>query len=417
MKLTFVSNYFNHHQKPLCEAFVRSDGVDFCFIATEPMEEERIRMGWGIDAEKYPYVKEYFSDIPWADNRIQESDVVIWGGVESEDANESLLKRLEGGKLTFRYSERIYKEGQWKFISPRGQKKKRAEHTRFKDYPYYLLCAGAYVGSDYNLVGAYPGKKFVWGYFPEFRHYDPDELFAKKSRPGEPVRILWAGRMIDWKHPEIPIIIADKLLHGDKHFNPNLTSNIAQNGGFKLTMAGGGYMEEELRKMVSEKGLEETVEFTGFLTPEQIREKMEESDIFLFTSDRKEGWGAVLNEAMNSGCLVVANYQIGAAPYLLQQNLNGKISGGVLWHHAGIVGGAILDRSVRTELGKNAYETIEKYWNADNAARRFLENAKSLLDTGKAVYSEREEVTGALQPMCKDPEISPRQGERFTRRY
>ena len=97
--------------------------------------------------------------------------------------------------------------------------------------------------------------------------------------------------------------------------------------------------------------------------------------------------------------------------------LNGKISGGVLWRHAGIVGGAILDRSVRTELGKNAYETIEKYWNADNAARRFLENAKSLLDTGKAVYSEREEVTGALQPMCKDPEISPRQGERFTRRY
>ena len=34
---------------------------------------------------------------------------------------------------------------------------------------------------------------------------------------------------------------------------------------------------------------------------------MEQADIYLFTSDRNEGWGAVANEAMNSACAMVAD--------------------------------------------------------------------------------------------------------------
>ena len=62
MRIVFVSNYFNHHQKPLCEAFSKTEGVDFCFYQTEPMEEERVRMGWGIEIKDYPYVKLFHDD-------------------------------------------------------------------------------------------------------------------------------------------------------------------------------------------------------------------------------------------------------------------------------------------------------------------------------------------------------------------
>lgn len=54
---------------------------------------------------------------------------------------------------------------------------------------------------------------------------------------------------------------------------------------------------------------------------------MEESEIYLVTSDRKEGWGAVVNEAMNSGCAVVADHMIGAAPWMIRQRENG-----ILYH-------------------------------------------------------------------------------------
>ena len=413
MKLTFVSNYFNHHQRPLSDAFNATPGVDYTFIQTEDMEEERIRMGWGIDITKYPYVKEWKGNEDECRALIMDSDVVIWGGLEMEDEIEP---RLLADKLTFRYSERIYKEGQWKFISPRGLKKKYHDHTRYRRSNVYLLCSGAFVGSDFNLIHAYPKKKFVWGYFPEVKHYDIDELMAKKSRKGERVRLLWAGRMIDWKHPEMAVMAADRMLHGGGRLRSGLSGDLTEDG-FVLTMAGGGEMEEELKRMVKEKGLEDVVRFTGFMSPGEIRTEMEKSDIFLFTSDHKEGWGAVLNEAMNSGCLVIARPGIGAVPYMLQHGWNGMIGDGDNDLYCSRVYGMALDREGCREQGRRAYETMIKYWNAENAAAQFLRVTEGLLSGKGIVYSEKEKESGALQPMCRDPEIGPSMGARFAKRW
>ena len=49
------------------------------------------------------------------------------------------------------------------------------------------------------------------------------------------------------------------------------------------------------------------------------------SHIHLFTSNHLEGWGAVVNEAMNSGCAEVGNSQVGAIPYLIKHKQNGLI--------------------------------------------------------------------------------------------
>lgn len=50
---------------------------------------------------------------------------------------------------------------------------------------------------------------------------------------------------------------------------------------------------------------------------------MREHDIFTFTSNKREGWGAVLNEAMSCGCACVVSDLIGAAPYLIKAGING----------------------------------------------------------------------------------------------
>ena len=420
MRLTFVSNYFNHHQKPLCEAFAHTPQVEFVFLQTEPMEEERLRMGWGLDITAYPYVRVWQQDEAAAREAVLSSDVVIWGGVETKGPEKALEERLAAGKLTFRYSERIYKEGRWRFISPRGLKQKYHDFTRYRKAPYYLLCAGAYAGSDYALVRAFPKKKFVWGYFPETKRYDFDELMAKKSTAGEPVRLLWAGRMIDWKHPEIAIQVADRMLHGAPGMVTDLPQKVRKNGGFVLTMAGSGEMEQELRLAVLEKGLEQVVRFTGFLKPEQIREEMERSDIFLFTSDEKEGWGAVLNEAMNSGCLVVARPEIGAVPYLLDHGYNGMINGKTGYYPA-MTAWLIMNREEFRRQAGRAYDTIINAWNAENAAAQFLRVAEELLRGGTFTYAEKlpfeNGPTGMLQPMCRDPELRPQEGARFARRW
>ena len=44
-KFVMVSNYLNHHQIPFCNAMTSLLGGSFAFLQTEPVEEERLRMG------------------------------------------------------------------------------------------------------------------------------------------------------------------------------------------------------------------------------------------------------------------------------------------------------------------------------------------------------------------------------------
>lgn len=378
MKITFVSNYINHHQIPFCNAMCAQEGVEFAFIQTEKMEEERIKMGWNPNGSDLDYVYYAYENPAECQKLVRESDMVIWGGAE----DETMLKpRLEAGKPVIRYSERLYKNGQWKAVSPRGLIKKYNDHTKYRKKEVYLLCAGAYVSSDFHIVRAYPGKMLKWGYFPETKIYDIDELMAgkcgapaKDADNGEKkVEILWAARFIDWKHPELVVTLAEELLAKE-------TASENKDKKFHITMIGGGELEPQIRALIEEKKLGDVITLAGFKTPREVRACMECADIYLVTSDRGEGWGAVVNEAMNSGCAVVSNHMIGAAPYLIRQGENGfmyRDKNGT--EFAETVELLIRDASLRQQIGRNAYQTITKEWNAEEAAKRLTEIIKDIL--------------------------------------
>ncbi len=111
-----------------------------------------------------------------------------------------------------------------------------------------------------------------------------------------------------------------------------------------------------------------------------LLEHMEQANIFLFTSDYNEGWGAVLNEAMNSGCSVVASHAIGSVPYLITDRLNGCVyENGNQKQLNKLVIELIENRKYREFLGRNAYDTLIKVWNAEEAAKRFVKLAEKLL--------------------------------------
>ena len=361
MKFVFVSNYINHHQIPFCSAMYRLLGGDFVFIQTEPMEEERVRMGWQ-EEKRLPYVKYSYEEPEECRRLIMESRAVLFGGTDDEG---HILPRLEAGRPVIRYSERLYKTGQWKAVTPRGLLKKYQDHTRYRGAQVYLLCAGAYVPSDFHIVRAYPGKMFRWGYFPETKQYDPDRLMDGKgyrTGPSEPVKpyILWAARFIDWKHPLLPVRTAAWLK--------------SRGCSFHMDIIGGGEMEKEVRGLVEELDLGDCVTLLGFRKPAEVRSFMEKADIYLVTSDRQEGWGAVVNEAMNSGCAVVADHMVGAVPYLIEPERNGRIyRDGDEEMLFGMVEELCRDRNRRGELGRAAYETITQVWNPENAAACLLE--------------------------------------------
>lgn len=340
------------------------DGGSFYFIQTMPMEEKRRQMGWGVDEKALSYLVLYYEEPERAQDLIEKSDVVLfgWTGGVIDDIER---KRLSSGELAFRVSERIYREGQYKAISPRGLMSKYREHFVYRNKPVYLLCTGAYVASDFALIKSYPGKMLKWGYFPNASGG------AEMGTGGEqdvdsPLRFCWAGRLIDLKHPEFAVKAAAELKRNGIPFN--------------MDIVGDGPLLESIRKMAASLNVADFVNITGGKTPSEVLEYMRRADIFLFTSNYLEGWGAVVNEAMQCGCAVVASNEAGSVPFLIEDKVNGLV------YERGdysSFGKQVLflaeHRELVTEYKKKAKETIDSKWNAEVAARELLRFSREFL--------------------------------------
>ena len=196
---------------------------------------------------------------------------------------------------------------------------------------------------------------FKWGYFPEVKDHDVNELLKNKKRN----TVLWCGRFIDWKHPDDAIRAAGILKNEGYDFN--------------LKLIGTGEMEAELMELACELGVSDHVHFLGSMPPDRVRFYMEEAGICLLTSDRREGWGAVLNEAMNSGCAIVASDAAGSVSYLLKNGVNGTVYGS--GNIDALVKGIkdfLDDPDEQGRMGRSAYEAVVSEWNAEVAAERFM---------------------------------------------
>ena len=368
LKVAFVSNYFNHHQSSFSEAMFRRKDTVYTFIETMPMEAERKRMGWGAE-DRPPYVlSAYESEFTRSKalDILRKADLVIAG---MDMALDPYLKerRKEKG-FVFCCSERFYKNGCPAWQIPLRAVKNYWRFGRFQNE--YLLCASAFSAADAAITRSFVGKTYRWGYFPETKRYDLDALFARK-RSNQVVSLLWVGRLLPLKHPDDAVLVAAYLKE--------------QGLSFRLRIIGSGEMEATLRQMIQEKDLADHVELLGSMTPEAVRAHMDRADLFLFNSDHREGWGAVLNESMNSACAVVASHAIGSVPFLIRDGKNGRVyRSGDLSQLCQLVSDLVLDRDTRERLGAAAYHCIVNEWNAETAAERLVALYEDLRVSGSS---------------------------------
>lgn len=365
MKIVFVSNFLNHHQLPLCNAFQTNKNVEFTFIATKPIPDERIRLGYSDMNRDYNFVLCAYSSkntLKSAKEQCENCDLLIIGSAP----RFYVPKHRKRGQVVFFYSERIFKETRknWrtvartiKYFLLRGKYKGR-----------YLLCASAYAAEDFAKTGNFINNAYKWGYFPEVKLYNFKYLVKRKTKGV--ITIVWVGRLVRWKHPEASIYVAKRLKY--------------EGYSFQMNIIGTGIMEAELQEQIDKASLCDCVNLLGALSSDIVRDYMEMSDIFLFTSDSNEGWGAVLNESMSSGCAVVASNAIGSVPYLIEDKENGQIFQSEDWGKLYEIVKLLLDDSkLRYRYGRKAYYTMAETWNAKIAVERllclaeYLQNGKS----------------------------------------
>lgn len=366
MRVAFLSNFLNHHQEPFCKEMIRILGVDnFRFIALERQADEQNKLGY-LDKNNAEFCIRYYeseSDRLQSVKWINEADVVLVGGV----SYRYVFKRWLRGKTVIKYGERIEKKGK-EHRTVKETISMFLFHTINVRRTDYFLAASAYAAGDYWRHHAHRNRVLKWGYFPECYDYAIDELLSQKNKN----EIIWCGRLIDWKHPETIIEVAKRLKQ----------SCIP----YFFTVVGEGPLKEKLRHAIEEEQL--NVQLVGAVSSDKVRSYMTHAGIMLASSDYNEGWGAVINEGMNSGCAMVASIAMGAVPFLIQDGINGRTYD---FHNTEecyeLIKELLQNKDKQEALGKCAYLSITQMWNARIAAQRLVDFLRGL-EQGKVVLSE-----------------------------
>lgn len=355
MTIAYVSNFLNHHQIPVAEKLYEITQGNYYFVEQTPMPESFRKAGYPTFDNTPFLIQAWRSKKKAMDAKrlILEADVVIFGNLIDYIL---IRQRLNKGKLTFECGERWFKRGWINIFSPRLIREQIYYHLFFRNKPLYRLNASAYAANDMMRLRSFKNKMFKWGYFTQVT---PHEVNRTKAYGISKPRILWVARFLDWKHPETPVIMAKRLK--DNGLN------------FELNMYGSGPEHSKITSMVRSYGLSNVVNLCGNKPNNEILQEMRLHDIFLFTSDRNEGWGAVVNEAMSCGCAVIASDAVGSVPFLINNGVNGLIYKSEDANDiSNKVEKVLRDRNLCQKLGKNAMLTMQNAWSPDNAAISLL---------------------------------------------
>lgn len=364
MKIAFYTNFLTHHQLPFCLEMYKKYGNDFTFVSTEKINEERLSLGYKDMDNDYPFVLRAYESKEKYEEALElalETDVAIIGSTTSDVYAK---ERLKQDKLTFRYYARIFYNGVFSIFDFENSKKVYNRHLKYKNNKnLYLLCASSYGPNDFNKLGMYKNKCFKWGYFPETKLYNIEELLKQKNN--EKIEIIWVGRFIKEKHPEYVIKLAQKLK--EKNYN------------FEIKMIGNGKLFGKVKSQIEKYSLKEQIKLVGAVKSDKVRSYMEKANIFICTSDKSERWGVVLNEAMNSGCAVIAYKGIGGVPFLIKNNENGLAYTRLNDFYKKTIK-VIDNKELREKLSINAYKTISEVWTEKVAVQNFEKLVNSILE-------------------------------------
>ena len=358
MTIVFFSNFINHHQANVADELYRLTEGNYTFVELCPIYDWLLKGGYS-NLSSRPYVLQAWKNQKNMDKAITllyNADVALFSCPE---AWKYEVLRAKTGKLTFDVSERWLKRGLLNLASPRLLKYFWYYHTVFAKHNVYKLCSSAFACNDHYKLHSFKNKCYKWGYFTKVDSNFTVEALPDVSTSGTLHKLMWCARFLRWKHPEMPIQLAARLK--------------AKNYKFKLAMYGSGVELEKTKRLAKSLGVDDVVSFMGNMPNEEILKVMRQHDIFLFTSDQNEGWGAVANEAMSNGCAIVASDSIGSIPFLVKDGENGCVFKSCDLDSLCNKVEYLLDNdSKRQSIAKNAYYTMRDIWSPRNAAMNFL---------------------------------------------
>lgn len=187
-------------------------------------------------------------------------------------------------------------------------------------------------------------------------------------------QIMWCGRFLTLKHPELPVLMAAKLKEKGFKFDVNMYGDEGNAAKHENV-----YSRRKLEALIKKLEVQDCVHLKGRFPNGEILDAMGKHRLFLFTSDKKEGWGAVANESMARGCALVASDAIGSAPYLVRDGINGFLfKSGDVDSLTDKVAWLLSHNEELMKMQIQAFNDMVHIWSPKVAARNLLQLALDL---------------------------------------
>lgn len=329
MTIIIYTTTISPHQLPLARELARIIGQkNFRYIYTDAFEMERSSLGWREEHEQW---------ITQSRNGLEDCDLLL---ADLRDTNLFELRSRKGLK-TYYMSERWFKPiplfcglillpGWMRMMVPSYRKMARRITQLIKgDNNFYYLPVGPWAAADMRMLGVDDKKMIPWGYFvaPSASKSKLEKVVAIErseiaeglhgQRKDNVLSVLWVGRMLKLKRVDTIIRAVARVI------KLKSKGKVEQWRGINLTLVGDGPEKERLMKLAEKVNSTSTSPIITFLPSqpiEKIREIMREHDVYVFSSNGMDGWGAVVNEALEEGMAVIGTYETGASAVLLPES-------------------------------------------------------------------------------------------------
>jgi glycosyltransferase involved in cell wall biosynthesis len=192
----------------------------------------------------------------------------------------------------------------------------------------YVMGTGRPALQSLAQMGSAPGKLINFPYFVDLN------AFAALRRAPQHDSLVYvsSGRLEDVKGFDVSLRALALAYKGRPE-------------RFKYRIAGVGSREPELRRLAHDLGIEDSVEFLGWLEPDQLPQLYEGADVLIHPA-RVEPYGVSVLEAMASGLIILASDQTNAALDRIDEGIQGFLHKtgdveGLAMHLTGMLTGSL----------------------------------------------------------------------------
>ena len=310
MRIVFWQNCLSPHQIPYIVHLINDSRVDeVVIVAGEALNNARKEMGWDVEAlEGLEKCKVY----------ITPHDVII-ESLLSKRPNDSyhLFSGIHADAFVFKCLDMSIK-----YTLHRGMITERPNTYNFK----------------WNIANGKP----YWMH--RLRFFIQDRKYAKKIEHvfamGEEAVNYFKSLGLGWKvHPFCyctqPMVGKADIFHSEPQYvfvgslsirkNPtSIVRALSRSKHGIVKFIGNGDLKDKLQKEIENNHLQEQIKLLGTIPQHLIPKYLYDSDVLILPS-LYDGWGAVVNEALQAGCFIICSNACGASALLDKNNKLGIV--------------------------------------------------------------------------------------------